>query len=90
MLAGYTATKRTMAADAPCLRYLGHNNIGPTISSATPLTYVQNLSLGGNHGGTMSLKNFGLTKCMTPASVTNAPNVVAIRPADLDVIFTVW
>ena len=90
MLAGYTATKRTIAAKAPCLRYLGHNNIGPTISSATPLTYVQNLSLGGNHGGTMSSKNLGLAKCMTPASVMNAPNAVPIRPAFLEVIWTVW
>jgi len=86
MFAGYTATKRTIAAKAPCLRYFGHNNIGPTISSATPLIYVQNLSLGGNHGGTMSSKNLGLAKCMTPASVMNAPIAVAIRPAFLEVI----
>ena len=90
MLPGYTATKRPIAANAPFLRYLGHNSIGPTINSATPLSYVQKLSFGGNHGGTMSLKNFGLTKCMTPASVMNAPIAVAIRPTVLEVIWTVW
>jgi hypothetical protein len=85
-LAGYTATKRAIAASAPYLRYFGHNNIGPTISSATPLTYVQNLSLGGNQGGTMSLKNLGFAKCMTPASVMNVPNAAAIRLAFLEFI----
>jgi hypothetical protein len=79
MFPGYTATKSAIAAIAPCFRYFGHNNIGPTISSATPLRYVQNLSLGGNHGGTMSSKNLGLTKCITPASVMNVPIAVAIR-----------
>ena len=89
MFAGYTATKRTIAANAPCLRYLGHNSIGPTISSATPLTYVQKLSLGGNHGGTMSLKNCALTKCITPAKVTNTPIATATRLTDLGLISTV-
>lgn len=62
-----------MAAIAPRRRVEGLSIKIPMAISATPLAYVQKDSLGGSHGGTMSLKNSGLTKCITPASNTNAP-----------------
>jgi hypothetical protein len=47
-------------------------------SSAIPLTFVQNRSLGGNQGGTMLSKKVGLTKCITPAVNKNAAMIRAL------------
>ena len=47
--------------------------------SATPERYVQKTSLGGNHGGTMSLKKSGFVKWVMPANSRNAPNTGAAR-----------
>ncbi len=78
-LAGYTPMSRTMVASAPMRRVDGRSSKNATTSSTTPLTYVQNASDGGSHGGTMSLKKLGLAKCITPANPRKRPTTIAMR-----------
>jgi hypothetical protein len=48
-----------------------------TAISAIPLIYVQKAGLGGSQGGTISLKNEGLAKCMIPAKPRKTANILA-------------
>ena len=77
--AGYTPMRSQMVATAPMRRVDGRSNKYATTSSTTPLAYVQNDFEGGNHGGTMSLKNCGPTKCITPAKPRKNPTTIAMR-----------